>query len=262
MRLVHGLPLSQLEVMTFSYIPLFAVTYVLWRTKAKDVLSPSLIQLPDMSDEQRILFESMAVSNSFDDEKVGKQDSFWTVWYLTPRVFEKEAEDRALQEAQQGLAQELVKTTIRRIEKAVNLQVKISGDLIESEKPGVKEAVVANWDPELYRSKTLWPLTCLFGASFGTLHLISWNTEFPTHVEQWLWRAAAIASTISMLVFMQFEKVVVRWGDPLTIVSLVSPVVYLLSRVVMMGGVIAAFRASDPAIYNTYVVSTYCIHVL
>jgi hypothetical protein len=61
---------------------------------------------------------------------------------------------------------------------------------------------------------------------------------------------------------MQFEKVVFRWGGPLTIISLVSPALYLLSRIVMIGGVIAAFRASDPAIYNTYVVSTYWVHIL
>jgi hypothetical protein len=111
-----------------------------------------------------------------------------------------------------------------------------------------KEIVVAYWDPELYHSKILWPVICLFGASFGALHLISWNTEFPTPVEQWLWRAAALASIVSMLIFMQFEKVVFQWGGPLTMISLVSPALYFLSRIVMIGGVIAASRASDPAI--------------
>lgn len=65
-----------------------------------------------------------------------------------------------------------------------------------------------------------------------------------------------------MLVFMQFEKVVLRWGGPLTLISLASPIIYLLSRVVMMGGVNAAFRASDPKIYDTYVVTTYWVHIV
>lgn len=80
---------------------------------------------------------------------------------------------------------------------------------------------------------------------------------FPTTVEQWLWRAAALVSMLSMLVFMQFEKVILRWGGPLTVISLVSPVLYLLSRIVIIGGVIAAFRASDPANYETSIVSNY-----
>ena len=84
---------------------------------------------------------------------------------------------------------------------------------------------------------------------------------FPTVEEQWLWRAAALLSIVSMLIFMQFEKVVVRWGGPLTIISLVSPMLYLLSRIVMIGGVIASFRGEDPAIYNTYVASNYWVYI-
>jgi hypothetical protein len=108
----------------------------------------------------------------------------------------------------------------------------------------------------------MWLAICLFGTSFGALHLISWYTVFPTLAEQWLWRAAALTSIFSMLIFMHFEKVVFRWGGPLTIISLVSPAIYLISRIVMMGGVIASFRASDPAIYDTYVVSNYWVHIL
>lgn len=262
MRRAHTLPLSQLESMTLSYIPLFAITYLFWWVKPKDVLTPSIVDLPDMLEEQKATFESMAVSSVFDEEGLGNQDSFWSVWYLTPRVFEKEAEDKALEEAQRRLSQPADHVTTRDLERALTLEAKVSADMLAAKRPHTKDIVVANWDPELYRSKILWPITCLFGASFGALHLISWNTEFPTLVEQWLWRAAALASIVSMLIFMQFEKVVVRRGGLLTMISLASPIVYLLSRLVMMAGVIAAFRASDPAVYDTYVVSTYWVHVV
>ena len=98
-----------------------------------------------------------------------------------------------------------------------------------------KEVVVAHWDPELYRSR-LWPAICLFGASFGAFRLISWNAEFSTLVEQWLWRAAALTSIISMMIFIHFRKVICRWGGPLTIISLLSPAFYRLSRIIMLGG--------------------------
>jgi len=67
---------------------------------------------------------------------------------------------------------------------------------------------------------------------------------------------------VTMLVFMQFEMVVVDWRDPLMLVKVLSPVLYLLSRLVMLVGAMAAFRASEPAVYDTYVVSTYWIHLL
>ena len=279
MRRAHSLPLSQLETMTLSYIPLIAITYFFWWVKPKDVLTPSVIDLPSMPSGQETTFESMAVSNAFDDEGMGKQDSLWTIWYLTPRVFEKEAEDKALlehrqnirQEDEQKVTQSVHETTAssaskqavaRELENREIPQDPYTNGLPEENKVFAKEIVVGYWDPELYHSSILWLPICLFAVSFGALHLISWNTVFPTLLEQWLWRAAALLSILAMLVFIQFEKVVLRWGGPLTIISLVSPVLYLLSRVVMIGGVIAAFRASDPAIYDTYVVSTYWIHIL
>ncbi|KAL8742628.1 MAG: hypothetical protein Q9190_004922 [Brigantiaea leucoxantha] len=265
LRHVHTLPLSQLETMTLSYIPLVAITYFFWWVKPKDVMTPSIVELPDMHLWQRVAFESMGVSNTFDNEGLEKQNSFWTIWYLTPRVFEKEAKDRALQEAQEKVdSQENTRADERR-DKSGQIQRAKRKRFAYPLRPyeaAAKDIVVAYWDPDVYHSKVLWPMICLFGDSFGALHLIAWNTLFPTSVEQWLWRVAALVSIVSMLVFMQFEKVVLRWNGLLTIVSLVSPALYLLSRIAMMGGVIAAFRASDPAIYNTYVISTYWIHIL
>ena len=270
MRHVHGLPLSQLESMTLSYIPLFAVTYLFWWVKPKDVLTPSTVDLPDMQEDQKHTFEAMAVSSAFDDEGTAQQDSCWTIWYLTPRVFEKEADEKALQQAEAKILRDVERClpqedkTASKPGKEGNISTQAKGLAFaqKTSKPPVKEVVVAIWDPELYHSKLLWPVACLFGASFGALHLICWNTDFPTLIEQWLWRAAALASILAILVFMQFEKVVLRWGGPLTMISLISPAIYLLSRIVMIGGVVAAFRGSDPAIYDTYVVSTYWIHII
>ncbi len=280
MRCAHHLPLSQLETMTLSYIPLFAVTYFFWWVKPKDVMTPSIVDLPSMLPEQRAVLESLAVSNIFDDEATRKQDSLWTVFALTRRVFEKEAEDRAMQEAQQKIRPSTEKKITQ---KQPQKQIPPDGKRIAMDNKDerfnqqhghsasgapeacmtpAKEIVVAYWDPELYHSKMLWPFICLFGASFGAFHLLSWNAVFPTYVEQWLWRAAALVSIFSMLIFMQFEKVVLRCGGPLSLISLASPVFYCLSRLVMIGGVVAAFRASDPAIYETYDVSTYWIHIL
>ncbi|KAH7336610.1 hypothetical protein BKA65DRAFT_527326 [Rhexocercosporidium sp. MPI-PUGE-AT-0058] len=249
MRTAHHLPLSQLESMTISYIPLFAVTYFLWWVKPKDIMTPSIVDLPAMASEQRTKFEEMAVSNEFDDEGLDGQNSLWNVWRLMPRIFEKEAEDKQMQAAQEKVVQEAVRRAKAQAEKILNT------GLVDH---APKEIVVSYWDPDLYRSR-IWPVTCLMGSSFGALHLISWNSTFPSLVEEWLWRGAALTSIITLLIFMHFEKVVFRWDGPITLVSLSTPVLYLASRIVMTGGVIAAFRASDPGIYDTYVVSNYWI---
>ncbi|PVH77337.1 hypothetical protein DL98DRAFT_561611 [Cadophora sp. DSE1049] len=243
MRTAHDLPLSQLESMTISYVPLFAVTYSLWWVKPKDIMTPSIVDLPVMTPEQMTKFEDMAVSNEFDDERLEGQGSLWNVWHLTPRIFEKEAEDKRRQEAQEKAVEEAERRGQAREEKK-NAQVgELEGittsDSDEEANVGLvdlepKEIVVSYWDPDLYRSR-IWPITCLMGSSF------------------------AITSIVTLLIFMHFEKVVFRWDGPMSLVSLSTPVLYLTSRIVMTG-VIAAFRASDPGIYDTYVVSSYWIH--
>lgn len=103
MRAAHDLPLSQLESMTLSDVPLFIVAYFLCWSKPKDVLIPSVVELQSMSVEERLTFDNMCVDFTFDDEHTAEQDSWWNIWKLRPRVFEKEAKDKALEEMAQNL---------------------------------------------------------------------------------------------------------------------------------------------------------------
>ncbi|KFY01561.1 hypothetical protein V490_00850 [Pseudogymnoascus sp. VKM F-3557] len=270
MRTAHALPLSQLESMTLSYIPLFTVTYFFWWHKPKDILMPSIVALPDMSEEQGHTFESMTISNKFDNEGMKDQVSYWNIWRLTPRVFEKEAEDqirRALEQTADKASQTPIEAGTENASTDLEAIHEIRarrGKCQHSERQPIelqKEIVLSHWDPDLYSSK-IWLVACLFGASFGALHLISWNTIFPTTIELWLWRTSAFVSILSLIIFMHFRKVVLRWGGPLTIISLASPVFYFVSRIIMMGQVFAALRSEDPALYDTYEVSTYWVHIL
>lgn len=266
LRICYHLPLSQLESMTLGYIPLFIVTYFFWWSKPKDIRSPSLVELPYMNLEQMQIFESMAVSNKFDNEGLKEQVSRWNVWYLTPRLFEKEEEDRIEQKARANHVQTTTKSPTQPAH--TNPEFSYPTTIHEGEIQDVeeqikirKDIVVAHWDPGLYKSK-IWPLICLFGISFGALHIVCWNTVFPTVVELWLWRASAFVSIVSMLIFMHFEKVLLRWDGFVTIVSLASPVLYLLSRVVMIGEVFAALRGEESRIYDTYQYSAYWLPFL
>ncbi|CAK7206248.1 hypothetical protein SEUCBS139899_009035 [Sporothrix eucalyptigena] len=100
LRGLEHLPISQIEAMTLGYIPVFLVTYFFWWNKPKDIRSPSLVDLPPMTDDQMRIFSLMAVSNKFDHEMQPDQVTLMNIWYLTPRLFEKEAEDEAIRDAQ------------------------------------------------------------------------------------------------------------------------------------------------------------------
>ncbi|EMC95699.1 hypothetical protein BAUCODRAFT_499244 [Baudoinia panamericana UAMH 10762] len=260
MRAAHNLPLAPLEAMTLGYIPLFVVAYAYWWLKPKDIETPSVVDLPAMPDTVRKDFEAMELTSSFDNEGKPEQSSLWQVWALMPRMFEKEALDLEYHRAEQ----EFEKRSMLYNSHFLICQRRGCKECKRLRPSTVRrrhEMLLANWDPTLYHSK-LWPIICLVGVSFPALHLIAWDTVFPTRVEAWLWRAAAMTSIGSMLVFMQFEKVIVRWSDPLMAIKILSPALYLVSRFIMLGGAIAAFRASDPRTYDTYVVSTYWVHLL
>lgn len=246
MRVAHQLPLAQLESMTLSYIPLFMLTYFFWWVKPKDIAKASVVDLPPMSKSQLQKFETLRISEDFDQQQ---QRSFWSIWYLTPRIFEYESRNEQLERS--GLRQAKMLCKDDSVIKILPL----------AEGKPMKEKTLAHWDPAIYHSKT-WPATCLFGISFPALHLMSWNSRFPTEIELWLWRSAGIASVVSMLIFMQFEKVTVRWRDPLMLVKIASPGIYLTSRLIMLAGAVAAFRAADPRIYDTYIVSNYWLHLV
>ena len=106
-------------------------------------------------------------------------------------------------------------------------------------------------------------VTRLFGVPFPVLHLLSWDGTFPTVIELWLWRGAAILSIVTTLVFMQFDRVTVRRSNPWTFAKAVPPALHMLSRVVMVGEAFAAFRGSNPnpAVHKQRVVTNFLIHV-
>ncbi|KAI5199721.1 hypothetical protein E4T39_06083 [Aureobasidium subglaciale] len=257
MRVAHDLPLSPLEAMTLSYVPLFAVTCFYWWTKPRDVETPSKLYLPSMTPEQASIFDALALDDQFDDEGTSEQESIWSIWALTPRLFEKEASDRALAKEKERYYLQVLSGS--NILPSPNTEYTC---LHSEQSYHEQQTVLANWDPELYRSRLLFPLCCLAGVSFPALHLLSWNSNFPTILETWLWRTSTIASMLSMLLFMQFERLVVKWCDPWTILKVLLPSTYLVGRVVLLVGTFAAMRAMDPAVYKTYAASTYWLHIM
>ena len=76
---------------------------------------------------------------------------------------------------------------------------------------------------------------------FGCIHLVAWNYDFPTDIEQLLWRIATVASTLTptlwvLLILFQTslkEKQLVRKPMSIIMWSLVAPV-YLVSRLFIM----------------------------
>jgi hypothetical protein len=238
-RAAHRLPLAPLEAMTLAYVFLVLITYLFWWLKPKDIATAAIVDLPEMQPDQLKRFESLAMENVYDDEVPHNENSDSIAWYVVSR----DCKDEVTATVTKG-----------RSNAKEDIESSHSEDSDDSH-------VITEWDEALYMSK-FWPLTCILGAAFGALHLMSWNSTFPTTFERWLWRASGLTSVITSIICMQFRTMSFRWDGPLTIVRVASPILYAVSRFIIMGEVFAAIRGMPPGVYDTYEIWNYWFHLL
>lgn len=290
MRTIHGLAIAPLEVMTIAYVVVMVITYFFWWLKPKDIAAPTFVRLPAMSPEQWILFESLSMENTYDMQYPGAPYSLNIAWYLVARDCQ---DDEVLVARRPEMAQVpavqvpafqvpavqvsvvQVQTTAPDIRDKTRefIQPKSTVSKIQRAKPvhsvtpnvegraSQDARIITEWDSALYMTK-FWPFICLLGASFGAVHLIAWNSIFPSHMELWLWRASALVSTVTAILVMQFRKVSFQWEGPLTIVSVGSPILYVISRTIMSAQAFAALRALPASTYQTFEIWNYWFHFL
>lgn len=275
-RTAHQLPIAPLEAMTLAYVLVVFLTYIFWWLKPKDIATASFVKLPDMTEEQWRVFQSLAMENAYDREDTDVKPSRNLAWYLVSR----DCKGIDVLVTRTHLTDDTERSSMVRIdtpetmdeaersgssrgtdsdEESTNLATAVAEDHKQSAEQD--EHVITEWDEALYFSR-FWPLICVLGAAFGAFHLVSWNTAFPTITERWLWRTSALLSVATSIVCMQFRKMSLRWDGPLTVVRVGSPVLYLISRIAMIVEVFAAMRAMPAATYQTYVVVNYWFHVL
>lgn len=253
-RTAYDLPIAALEAMTLAYLFVMLITYLFWWVKPKDITTAMYVDLPEMNRRQRRVFDSLSMEDTYDHDESLVEHSKNIAWYLVARDCKDDS--RLLMDA--GQDEEAAKTTL--VEGIVSIH------------PGIRRArplidrfdhpiILTQWDRDLYFTKW-WPLICILGASFGAIHLISWNSTFPTPFERWLWRSSAMVSVGTSIIYMQFEAVHLRWDGPVTLIRISTPILYIISRIVMMAEVFAALRAMPRSTYDTYEIWNYWFHML
>lgn len=248
-REIHGLPLAPLEAMTLAYIFNAIVTYAFWWEKPKDIVTASLVDLPSMNRRQREVFEGLAMEETYDVLHVSQKQDMNIAWYVVAR----DCRDDEV----------LVMTTEPGTDESCDIETtsttpnatKTSVVVVEKE----DKNTITEWDASLYMTR-YWPLLCLVGASFGAIHLVSWNSIFPTEIELWLWRVSALVSVVTAVLCMQFRKMSLEWQGPLTIIKVGSPLLYLISRIIMAAETFAGLRAMEAKTYLTYEMWNYWFH--
>jgi hypothetical protein len=260
-RAAHGLPLASLETMTLAYVFNAIVTYGFWWEKPKDIATATFVDLPEMTDRQWQAFESLAMEETYDVLRPGERQRSSIAWYVVARdcrddevlvmatgIGDHDGDTEANWPRQSRMPSSKEESGI-----ATRVEEIVKAPHVEWTK------VITEWDANLYMTKW-WPLLCLLGASFGAIHLLSWSSRFPTVVEVWLWRGSAVVSIVTAVICMQFRTMALTWDGPSTIVKVASPLLYIVSRIIMVIEAFTSLRAMEAGTYQTYVVWNYWFH--
>ncbi|KAF7305337.1 hypothetical protein HMN09_00785600 [Mycena chlorophos] len=102
----------------------------------------------------------------------------------------------------------------------------------------------------------------LGGAVFGGIHCSAWYSHFPTVVEMWMWRVAALTVTAAPLLLalgILLENIVSGLGFvPLLMIPLTG--VYILARLVLMVLPFTSLRSLSPGVFIDIDWSVYIPH--
>ena len=100
-------------------------------------------------------------------------------------------------------------------------------------------------------------ITIITATIFGGIHLAAWNLRFPTEVDRWLWRGAAIAATAVPYVFAMWASLRVGFGEKPRAspfdrgVLMVIVGFYGVSRAILLVEMIRTLFFLPPQAYNT-----------
>ncbi|KFA51527.1 hypothetical protein S40293_06338 [Stachybotrys chartarum IBT 40293] len=251
-RGAHNLPLAALETMTLAYVLNAIMTYAFWWKKPKDIATASFIVLPEMTADQKDTFGNLSMENTYDVPTPGCEPDPSSAWYVVARDYEdNEMPVMAPKPDRQFDADS--SSADANVEAQVSNSTKVQQHRADNAK------VITEWDASLYMTR-YWPLLCLLGASFGAVHLVSWDSAFPTTVELWLWRSSALMSVVTAVLCMQFRTMSLTWDGPLTVIKVGSPLLYIVSRLIMAAETFAALRAMEARTYVTYELLNYWFH--
>lgn len=94
------------------------------------------------------------------------------------------------------------------------------------------------------------------GMAFSALHLTAWNWVFPSIVEIYLWRSAALAATaacIPVAILLPLLGVGAESWQRHVVLGFVYPLcgLYLLCRTILVVQVFLCFRAMPYGVYRT-----------
>jgi hypothetical protein len=104
----------------------------------------------------------------------------------------------------------------------------------------------------------------IIGGTFGAIHCLAWNSTFPSHIEQALWRVSALVVTASPSLGFAFALSLEIWDVPETLLWIIGGLfgsVYCMGRICLLAIALAALRSLPERAYESPSWTTYIPHI-
>ena len=112
-------------------------------------------------------------------------------------------------------------------------------------------------------------VTGLVAVIFGAIHCIAWSFQFPSHMEQILWRVSAIAiicvpilfPLVGLFAFIDLPWLSNKRGVLTIVIVIILAFLYMLARVMLFILALISLRTLPPEAYHTVIWTTYLPHI-
>ena len=121
-----------------------------------------------------------------------------------------------------------------------------------------------------------WPcgiVGAVIATIFGAIHCVAWSFQFPSHTEQLLWRIASLSITclpmaawfagVGIALVEELDgklSMVIGWLL-IAIITVLFPILYILSRVALLVIALMSLRSLPPGVYETVHWTIFIPHV-
>lgn len=238
-RLVQGLPIAEIELVTIAFALISIAMFFLWWNKPFDVRRGIRVykkcnnMLPIVSETPPIPISTQSISENrlHDDHLLTKQDS------------------RELERSKPSFGSQFMPFILAPITLLISISTGNHPDIIEEDRR------ISTFYPES-SSENLGRYAVLSGTIsatvFGAIHCVAWQFRFPSHTEQFIWRFASVIitgapSTFVLLVWLWTKSTNIIFA-PFFVVLLAS---YIICRIFLLILPLVSLRSLSPNTYHS-----------
>jgi hypothetical protein len=268
-RVVEGLPITHLELVTVAFATLSFVTYALWWNKPLNVECAVLVQR-----------NQIALRTESDGQDGGTVRENQGVWSSVVEIVATVRQKLGILAAVLSPVWlplygvwVIYSHSLGLIERLVYEDIGFDG--MEPKRSSYDSVRV----PKLYvrdmDTDEHWMASwagVLVATVFGAIHCVAWSFEFQSHMEQLLWRISAVAMTCLPLIMAMISEIIIRgYFDNLgsnlpellagIFVYYICVLLYILARVTLLVLPFIALRSVVPEAYQTVQWTTLIPHV-